>query len=88
MTYVGRQAPARAPGSMAPPPSTSATVKDVVAAYVGLTKPRVIELLLLTTVPVMFFAAGGVPELGLVVATVAFEVFWRIREIRGGEHEP
>jgi protoheme IX farnesyltransferase len=41
-----------------------------VAAYVGLTKPRVIELLLLTTVPVMFFAAGGVPDLGLVVATV------------------
>ena len=40
------------------------------AAYVGLTKPRVIELLLLTTVPVMFFAAGGVPPLGLVVATV------------------
>jgi protoheme IX farnesyltransferase len=30
----------------------------------------VIELLLLTTVPVMFFAARGVPELGLVVATV------------------
>jgi protoheme IX farnesyltransferase len=42
----------------------------VVAAYVGLTKPRVIELLLLTTVPVMFFAARGVPDLGLVVATV------------------
>jgi len=44
--------------------------RDVVAAYVGLTKPRVIELLLLTTVPVMFFAARGVPELWLVVATV------------------
>jgi protoheme IX farnesyltransferase len=42
----------------------------VLAAYVGLTKPRVIELLLLTTVPVMFFAARGVPDLGLVVATV------------------
>jgi protoheme IX farnesyltransferase len=42
----------------------------VVAAYVGLTKPRVIELLLLTTVPVMFFAAQGVPDLWLVVATV------------------
>ncbi|GAA2118587.1 heme o synthase [Nocardioides bigeumensis] len=40
------------------------------AAYVGLTKPRVIELLLLTTVPVMFAAEGGVPALGLVVATV------------------
>ncbi len=44
--------------------------RDVVAAYVGLTKPRVIELLLLTTVPVMFFAARGVPPLGLVLATV------------------
>lgn len=47
-----------------------ATFRDVVMAYVGLTKPRVIELLLLTTVPVMFFAARGVPPLGLVVATV------------------
>jgi protoheme IX farnesyltransferase len=44
--------------------------RDVVAAYVGLTKPRVIELLLLTTVPVMFFAERGIPPLGLVVATV------------------
>ncbi|MDN5895948.1 MAG: heme o synthase [Nocardioides sp.] len=46
------------------------TMKDVVAAYVGLTKPRVIELLLLTTVPVMFFAERGIPDLWLVVATV------------------
>ena len=46
------------------------TLRDVVGAYVGLTKPRVIELLLLTTVPVMFFAQRGVPPLGLVVATV------------------
>jgi heme o synthase len=52
------------------PESPSASWRDVVAAYVGLTKPRVIELLLLTTVPVMFFAARGVPPLGLVVATV------------------
>ena len=48
----------------------AASWRDVVAAYVGLTKPRVIELLLLTTVPVMFFAQRGVPPLGLVVATV------------------
>lgn len=47
-----------------------ASAKDVLAAYVGLTKPRVIELLLLTTVPVMFFAQRGVPDLWLVVATV------------------
>jgi heme o synthase len=44
--------------------------RDVIAAYVGLTKPRVIELLLLTTVPVMFYAAGGIPPLALVAATV------------------
>lgn len=46
------------------------STRDVVMAYVGLTKPRIIELLLLTTVPVMFLAQGGVPPLGLVVATV------------------
>ena len=51
-------------------PETTRSFRDVVAAYVGLTKPRVIELLLLTTVPVMFFAQRGVPPLGLVAATV------------------
>ncbi|WP_432251931.1 heme o synthase [Streptomyces sp. HNM1019] len=40
-----------------------------VGAFVALTKPRVIELLLMTTVPVMFLAARGVPDLWLVVAT-------------------
>jgi heme o synthase len=38
-------------------------------AYVALTKPRIIELLLITTIPVMFLAAQGVPDLWLVVAT-------------------
>jgi heme o synthase len=42
----------------------------VLAAYVALTKPRIVELLLLTTVPVMFLAQRGVPDLGLVVATL------------------
>ena len=46
------------------------TPRDVAAAYVGLMKPRIIELLLLTTVPVMFLAQRGVPPLGLVAATV------------------
>jgi protoheme IX farnesyltransferase len=44
--------------------------RDVVLAYVALTKPRIIELLLLTTVPVMFLAQKGVPDLWLVVATL------------------
>jgi heme o synthase len=65
VTYVGHAASA-----VSQPEPARATAGDVVAAYVGLTKPRVIELLLLTTVPVMFFAARGIPELGLVVATV------------------
>ena len=40
------------------------------AAYVALTKPRIIELLLVTTVPTMVLAARGLPSLGLVVATL------------------
>jgi protoheme IX farnesyltransferase len=40
-------------------------------ALVALTKPRIIELLLVTTVPTMVVAAGGWPSLWLVVATVA-----------------
>ncbi len=66
MTHVGHSVPVRTDG----PDAERATVRDVVAAYIGLTKPRVIELLLLTTVPVMFFAARGIPPLGLVAATV------------------
>ncbi|WP_197016446.1 heme o synthase [Actinomadura viridis] len=41
-------------------------------AYVALTKPRVIELLLITTLPVMFLAARGVPPLGTALATLVF----------------
>ena len=74
MTYVGQSAPGRVHPSEGVE-AGSATWRDVVAAYVGLTKPRVIELLLLTTVPVMFFAARGVPELGLVAATVVGGAF-------------
>ncbi|MCW2803875.1 MAG: ctaB [Propionibacteriaceae bacterium] len=50
--------------------STQVRVRDVLSAYVGLTKPRIIELLLVTTVPAMFLAAGGVPALRLVLATM------------------
>jgi protoheme IX farnesyltransferase len=39
-------------------------------AYFALTKPRVMELLLVTTAPVMFLAQGGVPNLWLVLATL------------------
>jgi protoheme IX farnesyltransferase len=41
-----------------------------VRAYVALTKPRIIELLLVTTLPAMVLAAGGLPRWQLVVATM------------------
>ncbi|AZC13826.1 MULTISPECIES: heme o synthase [unclassified Microbacterium] len=47
-------------------PSPGRTVR----AYIALTKPRVLELLLVTTVPVMILAQNGLPNLWLVLATV------------------
>jgi protoheme IX farnesyltransferase len=44
--------------------------RHVVGSYVALTKPRIIELLLVTTVPTMILAAGGLPSAWLVAATV------------------
>jgi protoheme IX farnesyltransferase len=45
-------------------------IRQTLEAYVALTKPRIIELLLLTTLPVMFLASDGVPRLSLVLATL------------------
>jgi heme o synthase len=39
-------------------------------AYVALTKPRIIELLLVTTLPTMVLAADGLPGIGLVAITL------------------
>jgi protoheme IX farnesyltransferase len=41
-----------------------------VRAYVALTKPRIIELLLVTTVPAMLMAARGVPSVGLIAVVI------------------
>jgi heme o synthase len=50
---------------------TTSRTRRVVADYISLTKPRIVELLLVTTVPAMVVAAGGWPGTGLVAATVA-----------------
>ena len=50
--------------------STASQWVTTVRAYIALTKPRIIELLLVTTVPTMFLAADGVPSLALVFATL------------------
>nr|WP_087130310.1 heme o synthase [Microbacterium esteraromaticum] len=46
------------------------SIGQKIRGYIALTKPRVMELLLVSTVPVMFLAAGGLPNLWLVFATV------------------
>jgi protoheme IX farnesyltransferase len=43
---------------------------DTLRAYVALTKPRIIELLLVTTVPTMVLAHGGIPHWWLMTAVV------------------
>jgi protoheme IX farnesyltransferase len=48
----------------------SVRLMSLVGDYIALTKPRIIELLLVTTVPVMMLAAHGTPSLGLVLATL------------------
>ncbi|TAM69897.1 MAG: protoheme IX farnesyltransferase [Microbacteriaceae bacterium] len=44
--------------------------KRTFKAYLSLTKPRVMELLLVTTVPVMILADRGLPSVWLIIATV------------------
>jgi heme o synthase len=51
-------------------PASSASARSKVASYFALTKPRIIELLLITTVPSMVLAAGRWPGLGPVIATL------------------
>ena len=61
-------ASSRAPGAAAP--GSRSVLRRRLAAYVALTKPRVIELLLVTTLPTMILAQGGFPPIGLVLATL------------------
>jgi protoheme IX farnesyltransferase len=46
------------------------SVGQVIGRYVALTKPRIIELLLVTTLPVMILAARGMPHLWTAVVTL------------------
>lgn len=51
-------------------PSRAQQLRSTVGSYVALTKPRIIELLLVTTVPTQIVAERGMPSLWLIVATV------------------
>ena len=52
------------------PALAAASWRRTVGSYVALTKPRIIELLLVTTVPTMVVAERGMPSLWLIAATV------------------
>ncbi len=61
------------PRHAAPPrgvPGQRRSVQQVLGVYLALTKPRIIELLLVTTVPTMILAAGGLPPAGTALATL------------------
>lgn len=59
------------PGAAATPTlSTPSTLRRTARAYLALTKPRVVELLLVVTAPTMILAEQGIPSLWLVVATL------------------
>lgn len=49
-------------------------VRDTIRAYVALTKPRIVELLLVTTVPAMVLAAREVP--GIAIGDWSWLVVW------------
>ncbi|AQP44129.1 heme o synthase [Tessaracoccus flavus] len=55
--------------------SAEVRLVDVIKAYVALTKPRIIELLLVTTAPAMFLAAGGLPPWELILFTMVGGLF-------------
>jgi protoheme IX farnesyltransferase len=55
---------------VAPALSPQLSPSAKVAAYIALTKPRIIELLLVITVPTMVVAEKGMPSVWLMVATV------------------
>jgi heme o synthase len=58
-------------GAAVTSPTTPAPgLRQTAAAYVALMKPRIIELLLITTVPAMVLAARGWPGTWLVAATL------------------
>ena len=52
------------------PGNRSNQIRTTLGTYLRLTKPRVIELLLVTTLPAMMLAEQGFPDLGLVVAVL------------------
>lgn len=63
------------PASNAATKTPERSITDVVAAYLNLTKPRIIVLLLITTLAGMIIAQRGLPPWGLILATMVGGAF-------------
>ena len=75
MTTPAAAFPAGAPGALGrgsagPASGSRRSAGTIVRGLVALTKPRIIELLLITTVPTMLLAQRGLPSLKLVLVTL------------------
>jgi protoheme IX farnesyltransferase len=73
-TVVETVSPSASPevilGAVVRPAPPVAGARALIRAYVTLTKPRIVELLLVTTVPAMFLAVRGIPSLFLMLVVV------------------
>ena len=74
-------------------PKVSIGFSEKAKGYLALTKPRVVELLLVTTLPTMFYAHGfagnsGVPSLWLMVATMVGGALAAGASGAGARHAP
>jgi len=70
-----RPVPGRPPGvrehtAQAAAPETRRDLVSVLRAYLALTKPQIVELLLVTTVPALMLAAGGWPDLRILTVVL------------------
>jgi protoheme IX farnesyltransferase len=73
----GRSLPADGSVTLTASPAAAApSTGDTIRAYIALTKPRIIELLLVTTVPAMVLAARGVP--GMNIGEWTWLVVWTL----------
>ena len=72
--YEARLAGASADAGVGTPAETTGLTGGTIRAYVALTKPRIIELLLVTTIPAMVLATRDLP--GMTVPEWFRLVFW------------
>lgn len=70
LAAVAADMPSAAPSTPGSATRSTASTADRITAYIRLTKPRIIVLLLITTVPAMLLAERGMPSVWLILATL------------------